>query len=262
MLQAVIFDLDDTLIRWPEDGLDWETLEREHLRHVFEHVAREIHPPLDFERLVGVMRERSLAAWNAARETFVAPSLGTELSGALADCGVPEARIDLWACLNAYGWDALPGTAAYPEAPAVLADLRQRGLRLGLLTNAYAPMWLRDRELARVGLAPELFHARVSTADVGYLKPHPAAFQAVLDALDVAPQEAVFVGDNLYADIGGAQNVGMKAILRIGADHVAGTANDLSGPDAILRSLEELPTILAAWFPDTPGLAAQGFTPG
>ena len=255
MLRAVIFDMDDTLICWPEDGLDWETLERDHLRRVFDYVAREVHPLLDFEHLVSVMRERSLAVWDAARETFIAPSLSTELGGALADCGVPEERIDVRACLNAYGWDALPGTAAYPEAPAVLRDLRQRGLRLGLLTNAYAPMWLRDRELTRVGLAPELFQARVSTADVGYLKPHPAAFQAVLDALAVTPQEAVFVGDNLYADIGGAQNVGMKAILRIGADHLAESGGGLSGPDAILRSLEELPAILAAWFPDTPGFA-------
>jgi putative hydrolase of the HAD superfamily len=254
MLRAVIFDMDDTLICWPDDGLDWETLEREHLRRVFDYIAREIHPPLDFERLVSTMRDRSLTAWNEARETFVAPSLGTELVAALTACGVPADRIDLRACLNAYGWDALPGTAAYPEAPAVLRDLRQRGLRLGLLTNAYAPMWMRDRELNGVGLSPDLFLARVSTADVGYLKPHPAAFQAVLDELAVTAEDAVFVGDNLHADIGGAQNVGMKAILRVG-EAGAQPYLDAAGPDAIVRSLTELPAILAAWFPDTPGLA-------
>lgn len=255
MLRAVIFDMDDTLICWPEDGLDWETLEREHLRRVFDYIAREIHPTLDFERLVSTMRDRSQTAWDDARETYIAPSLSTELAAALVDCGVPADRIDLRAVLNAYGWDALPGTSAYPEAPGVLRDLRQRGLRLGLLTNAYAPMWMRDRELDRVGLSPDLFLARVSTADVGYLKPHPAAFQAVLDELAVTPEEAVFVGDNLHADIGGAQNVGMKAILRVGEAGAPPLLGSV-GPDAIVRSLAELPTILAAWFPDTPGLAS------
>lgn len=260
MLRAVIFDMDDTLICWPDVGLDWESLEREHLRRVFDYLSREIHPRLDFERLVGVMRNRSMTAWDAARETFVAPSLSTELHGALIDCGVPADRIDLRAILNAYGWDALPGTAAYPEAPAVLRDLRQRGLRLGLLTNAYAPMWMRDRELDRVGLAPDLFLARVSTADVGYLKPHPAAFQAVLDELAVTAAEAVFVGDNLHADIGGAQNVGMKAVLRVSGTW-APPFPENGGPDAVVRSLDALPAILAAWFPQTPGLTPSDLAP-
>ena len=46
------------------------------------------------------------------------------------------------------------------------------------------------------------------------MKPHVAIFQHALEALDVAPEEAVMVGDSLLADVAGAQAMGMTAVWK------------------------------------------------
>ena len=55
--------------------------------------------------------------------------------------------------------------------------------------------------------------AVISSETVGAYKPHPRPFQRVLEVLEVAPHEAVFVGDTLYDDILGAQRAGMRTVL-------------------------------------------------
>src|SRR5207245_1461233 len=51
------------------------------------------------------------------------------------------------------------------------------------------------------------------SGDYGYRKPDPRLFQKALDALQVRPEQALFLGNDLYHDIFGAQHVGMKAIF-------------------------------------------------
>jgi putative hydrolase of the HAD superfamily len=55
--------------------------------------------------------------------------------------------------------------------------------------------------------------AIVDSRSHGRVKPHPTIFQAALDALGVAPGDAVMVGDSLEEDIEGARALGMRAIL-------------------------------------------------
>ena len=91
--------------------------------------------------------------------------------------------------------------------------------------------------------APALFDSRISSADVGYLKPHPKIFEAALDCLHVQADEAVFVGDNPVADIAGAQTVGLRAIMVVNGQ-IPSLASDLIVPDAQIDSLAELPSLL------------------
>ena len=47
------------------------------------------------------------------------------------------------------------------------------------------------------------------SSEVGWRKPHPAIFERALEALDVAPERAIFVGDKLSTDVAGASALGM-----------------------------------------------------
>lgn len=89
--------------------------------------------------------------------------------------------------------------------------LRDRGLKLGVVSNAFDPPALLHRDLADAGISARVDHA-VFSSEVGTRKPHAAIFERSLGALGVEPAEAVFVGDRLYEDVRGAAEVGMTTV--------------------------------------------------
>lgn len=248
MLKAVLFDLDDTLIDWSGAHEEWDMRERTLMRGVFEYVNHEISPLDDFDGLVQIFRDRSREAWEIGRSNLRAPHLGRVLVETLAAAGIEKQALDERRCLEAYNWGAVPGVVTFPDVPPVLELLIEHGVRIGIVTNAHQPMWIRDRELEQLGLLHYFPECRISAADAGYLKPHPHIFEHALKDIGVAASEAVFVGDNPVADISGAQGAGIKAVLRI-RPSASPMLSGLITPDRSIRTFEELPGILDEWHP-------------
>ena len=136
----------------------------------------------------------------------------------------------------------------FPDVPGALQMLLANNIRVGLITTPTSRCGCGDRELQAYGLLHLFSECRFTAADVGWLKPHPRIFEAALECLGVQPEEAVFVGDNPVADVAGAQNVGMRGVLRVGR-HETGMLEGLIEPDHRLHSFEELPAVLDNWFP-------------
>ena len=95
---------------------------------------------------------------------------------------------------------------------ATLRALKERGLKLGVVSNTYQRGQVLRDQLAEVGALPHM-DVTVFSSDVGLRKPHPSLFQTPLAELSVSPEDAVFVGDSPEADVRGAQGVGMRAVL-------------------------------------------------
>ena len=124
----------------------------------------------------------------------------------------------------------------FPMALSVLGRLREHGVKLGLLTNGSTDkQWAKIRQFA---LARFFDHIQVE-GDVGFGKPDLRAFRRALAALDVAPDEAWMVGDNLVWDIRGAQQAGIYAIW-IDVHGSGPDAEDGVTPDQVVASLAEL----------------------
>jgi putative hydrolase of the HAD superfamily len=99
--------------------------------------------------------------------------------------------------------------APYPEVPAVLEELRGRGVALVVVSN-----WdisLRD-VLRETGLAP-LLDGVFTSAEVGSAKPDPEIFRRALDLAGVDPADALHVGDSPEADVAGARAAGVEPVL-------------------------------------------------
>lgn len=246
MLKAVIFDLDDTLIDWSGFNADWATLEIRHLERVVNYIRSQGYRLPDVAAYAQEFRMRTAAAWTDARVTLRAPNLGTILVETAAHFGVPREALDIRCCLEAYEWGAVEGTQPFPEVPTVMEALHRAGMRVGIVTNAFQPMWLRDREMEMHGLLHYFPECRISAADFGYLKPHPTIFEHALNILGTQPEETVFVGDNPVADIVGAQSAGLQAVLRL-TNHSEREVT--ATPDAVIRDLSELLPVLDAWHP-------------
>jgi putative hydrolase of the HAD superfamily len=82
----------------------------------------------------------------------------------------------------------------------------------------------------------------VYSSDEGVAKPHPAIFRAALARLGVAPEQAVYVGDRLQADVAGAHGARMRAVLIEVPGRLEQDPKIV--PDALIRELSELPGAL------------------
>jgi len=126
----------------------------------------------------------------------------------------------------------------FPEVGSVLRDLRQR-YQLALVTNG-APDVQRDK-IAGAQLG-DAFDAIVVSGEVGVGKPDARVFQRALDLLDVAPEQALMVGDNLICDIQGAQGMGICGVW-INRDSLSPARSGVL-PNHIITSLQEVMRIV------------------
>jgi len=248
-LKAVLFDLDDTLIDWSGFNGDYFELEKPHFEAVRTHVMERGHDVPPVEQLISSFRDLAMAAWEHGRETLVSPHLPRLLQEALAQHDVPTDEFDLDQIMSVYRWGKVQGTTVFEEVPHTLEALLGEDIRIGIVTNAFQTMVMRDRELEEHGLLQYFKTCRFAAADVGYLKPHPAIFEHALDCIGTQPEETVFVGDNLTADVAGAQRVGMKAVWRDTGYHASRVALGAIEPDATIEKLDQILPNLDEWYP-------------
>lgn len=115
-----------------------------------------------------------------------------------------------------------------PDAIAVLAGLRRRGLRTAVVSDC----WYELPELLPGLPVFPLLDARIYSVRIGRCKPHPAMFLAACDRLGLAPADCLYVGDGGSEELSGAAAVGMSAI-RLAAPDLAGHLT--FRPDAAFR---------------------------
>ena len=236
---AVLFDLDDTLLDWSEARIDWSAEYARLIGPAHAIAERSYARAPSLEAFVDAVREASMDEWRAAKRDHRAPRIERAFTHGLSALGHDPAGFDVDAAVRAFGEGGrrVPGVRPFADALEVLDALGERGYRLGLVTNSMQPMWMRDRELEGTGLVERLPY-RVAAADVGVIKPHRRIFEEAAAALEVAVERTVFVGDRPANDIAGANAVGMTSVLM----RPHGIDRDLEGhvPDHEITSLGEL----------------------
>lgn len=224
-IQAVLFDLDDTLwaiepvLHLAESQLyDWL---RQHAPSVAKH-----------ETIISLRARRQLLAKTDPRFLINLWALRhTALIEVLKEHGEDPALADPAMEVFTTGRNAV---TPFDDVIPTLQQLKPR-LKLGTVSNGFA-------DLGRIGLA-EHFEISIAAHQFGTAKPDPTIFHAACAALDVLPAHTVYVGDDLTLDVLGAQQAGLLAVWmnrfqRELPDHVR--------PDAVCANLTELAAWLAA----------------
>jgi putative hydrolase of the HAD superfamily len=121
--------------------------------------------------------------------------------------GSSDVRVD--EAIEAYFEPFVRSCQLIPGTYDMLASLTGR-YRLGLVSNFTHPPAV-EQILTRVGL-DRCFDQIIISGRLGVCKPHPAIFSELTRLLALAPDEIVFVGDELQADIVGAQRAGMRTV--------------------------------------------------
>ena len=170
--------------------------------------------------------ERDDLFWtNHARLNLIASGCGEEQAAELA----PEIRRRMAEEYQPEEW--IP-----PEAYEILEELQQSGFRLGVLSNRTEPY----REALEASGLLGYFDLVLAAGEVKVWKPDPRVFQHALEQLNARPEETLYVGDNYYADVAGAQAAGISAVL-LDPEGIFPEASC-----AVIHSLKDLKNVLQA----------------
>ena len=228
-IEAVLFDWGGTLATWHD--IDLYDAWRSVATLIDEARAEELATRL-------VTAERSV--WRRSRDEH--------LSSTFEEVCLLAETVMTPAALAEYErqWD--PHTVLEPDALDTLHAIRAQGLKVGVLSNTLWPRRRHEDIFARDGVL-ELIDGAVYTSEIPYTKPHPEAFLAAMRAVEVSePSKCLFVGDRLFDDVWGAQNVGMRAAhvphSAIPGEQIGHTEGT---PDATIQRLAELPDLITTW---------------
>ena len=244
MFKAIAFDLWETLIT-DTPALSREQ-ERLRLTRMEQILAAGGHAAIA-DRIEQAYR----ALWHRCQELYWSADRDvpcrTQIEHFLEELGLQVDDAETLAALeDAYAHAAvevLP--AAVDGAAETLATLKESGLAVGLISNTgRTPGYALRHVLDRLGLASSI-DVMVFSNEHGFCKPVTSIFEELRRGLNVAYEEIVFVGDNLYADVHGAQRVGMHGVLFVPAKRGTAVAPPVDHgleivPDATIRDLREV----------------------
>ena len=253
--RALLFDLDDTLIR---DSRDTRA------------ALTEVCATLD----AGRAEDLAAAVDATARELWASPRCGGEYGHALGISGMealfseftqdhpavrrfaetgPAFKREVWEQgLAALGRPVSAEEAekltdafrdargrhmtTYEEVVAALEELRDRYL-LGIVTNG--PSDLQRLKLSATGLAP-FFSAVAISGEVGQGKPSPEPFDVALRALDLRAEDALMVGDSLPRDVAGARAASVPVARIDRGERAVEPGDENLVPDRVITGLRAL----------------------
>ncbi len=128
----------------------------------------------------------------------------------------------------------------FEDSLPTLDCLRAAGFRMGLISNG--PRDMQRDKIRRFDLATH-FDVIVIEGEFGHGKPHPNVFRHAMQSVGCMPEESWHIGDNLYADVGGAQGAGVHAAW-IHRDRMEMKEDSPHVPDRVFAHLPELLTAL------------------
>jgi len=231
-LEAVIFDLDDTL---HDDTATYHGA----ASRVAHEVARES----------GIVAQRLLDAYIAQAERFWStldtPTLSVNLvdlrttmwRAALVETGLDDSALAV-RCADAYNTHRRDLLELWPGALDLLQRLRADGYKLALITNGFSET---HREKLTILQLDDAFDEVFIADEVGMIKPDPRLFRLAAERLGVAPEACAMVGDRFDRDVRGGASVGMFTVWMNVRNESLPT--DLAA-DAVVSRIDEVEGVL------------------
>lgn len=225
-VEAVIFDWGGTLTPWHrvDHGDMWRSVCEPHF------------PANQVSEVAAAILAAEYDLWQTAADLHRSATLDHVFERA----GVSATE----AFLASYFATWEPHTFTDPEAVPLLRQLRERGIKVGVLSNTMWPRTAHERVFLRDAVL-QLIDGAVYSSEIPWTKPHPEAFRAAMAAVGARDASScVFVGDRPYDDVYGAKNAGMRAVL---IPHSDVPACEAAAPDAVIARLPDLIGHIDAW---------------
>ena len=199
-IRAVLFDLDNTLTHRDQSILAYS----QHLANTYQQQLQYV----EISQIQSIIRRIDNGGY-PKKERLTHPSIAASVAYALQQelnwNSLPdfEELTQFW--FQQFGLSAV----AMPGANSLLAELKQQGYKLAVVSNGGHATRLTI--LQGLGFS-HYFDEIISSELVGMSKPNPEIFLHTSRQLDIAPQHCLFIGDHPVNDIQGATQAGMQAL--------------------------------------------------
>jgi putative hydrolase of the HAD superfamily len=244
-IDTVLFDLDDTLH-------DDTTAYLSAARSVADRVARE--RGIDAQALVDAYEAAAMAFWSSLSSEHLTRAIGDERERmwheALERVGIGDRALAV-RCADGYVRARTRALELTPGSLDVLTALRERGCKLGLVTNGFAAT--HHDKIDRLGLR-ERMDAFFLADEVGMVKPDPELFRHACRVLGSEPSRTAMVGDRYARDVVGAHEAGLFTVLL--DVHAIPVPAGGPQPDAVIASISEVLDVLPLGSPRGPAFGA------
>ena len=232
-IDTVLFDLDDTLH-------DDTAAYRAAARTVADTIAQE--HGIDAQALAEGYERAAMAFWSALSADHLTLAIGDQRERmwreALGAVGLDDPALAAQ-CADGYVHARAEVLELSPGALDVLTALRDRGCKLGLVTNGFAAT--HHDKIDRLGLR-ERMDAFFIADEVGMIKPNPELYRHACRVLGSEPPRTAMVGDRYARDVLGAHEVGLFTVL---VDvHAIPIPPGGPLPDAVVASITEVLGVL------------------
>jgi putative hydrolase of the HAD superfamily len=210
-IKAVCFDLGETILNF--GPVDVVRLFKSGAKLTYDYLKKLAQPVGDFKpycrRNLGTIRRRYWLSLLTGKDfdsrdllKKVNQAKGIELSDKQWD-----ELVWLW-------YEPLSKAATVePDIEDTLAKLKTMNLKLAILSNTFINSVALERHLAQFGIL-DFFDVRMYSYQFPYRKPNRHIFTAAVDKIGLPPQNIMFVGDRINADIRPALKLGMTAVLK------------------------------------------------
>lgn len=229
--KAILFDLDDTIIRHENPAKTWKRISTRYAP-----LADGAKPSALFKAI----EERRNWFWDNPerhRSGRLNPVRATRdiVTHALQSLGVNPGGLAM-EITNTYIEQRRKAETLSPGASDALAQLRKKGISLGLVTNGGIEP--QRGKVERHDLAG-LFDEILIEGEFGIGKPDPRVYNHILDKLHTAPRDAWMVGNDLQWEVAAPQRLGIYSIW-IDLEDAGLPENPPATPDRIINTIPEL----------------------
>jgi putative hydrolase of the HAD superfamily len=239
LVKAVFLDLGDTLVHLDRH---WEDVFHANVQALYNYLAK-LGLQLDLQKFTETFVRIFDDASARADLYRIEIPMQEIISKVMRKSGLHVLGVDLTGnAMIEFFRPEIEAWQVYPDTIETLTELEKLGYKMGIVSNAKSDWAV--RAIVQRRNMEKFFKTIVTSAALKIRKPRPEIFTEALNALDVKPFHAVFVGDSIQADVSGAKNMGMRSI-HIMRKPIESTQP--SEPDATVTSLSEALEIITNW---------------
>lgn len=210
-IDGVIFDLGSTLLEY--ETVPWDELNVRCLRAGYNFLQQKgftLPSPDEFWERQNEIGKRYN---HQARETLREWNLIDALSELLESFNIGDGRNTAEEFFQAFYGPISDQLTLFADAATVLRDLKQRGKRIGLVSNTIFPEDCHINELKYFELY-KYFDCTIFSVNFGWRKPHPSIYEKAVTLMEQDRERLIFIGDRYIEDVKGPREAGLQAVLK------------------------------------------------